>query len=302
MPIKNTGKLKATLIGFAAILMWGFTGLQVVSLKHIPTFELISLGLGTSFILACLFIIRKKTWQRLKAEPTPMILATMLGICVASSSFMGAMQMAPPERVVLLNYLWPFIIVFLAPIISKSPFRSRALLGVLLAFIGLYYLLTNGKGIVGFEWQYWKGYALSVISTLAWGIYVLFSRKYHAVSSDLIGIYIGVAAITACIFHCALEPFVMPTLRDWLIIFSIGLTSQGLAYLFWDYGIKHGHYLLLCTASYFTPVLSISLLIGFGYSQFTEWLYMAIALILLGNFIVSDFFGKIFIPLKQPKT
>lgn len=298
MQFKNPTKVKATLLGLLAIFMWSLTALQVISVSHIPVFQLISMGLGTAFIFGLLFIIRLQTLKDLIQLPKPMFFAGIFGICITSSTFFAALQFAPPERVVLINYLWPFVIVLFAPYILKKPFHWTNFFGVLLSFVGIYLLLTDGKGIHGFEWQYWKGYVLALIGAFFWGLYVLYSRKYPHITSAIISVFLGLAALSAFVLHLFFETFVKPTLIEGIIILSIGLTSQGLAYITWNYAIKNGYYFLLCTLSYLTPIFSIILLSVFGYSQFTTTLGMAIVMVLVGTFIVSDYFNNLLAHLK----
>lgn len=298
MQIKNPTKIKATLLGLLAIFMWSLTGLQVVSVSHIPVFQLISMGLGTAFIFGLIFIIRLQTVKDLIQVPMPMLLAGIAGICITSSTFFAAVQYAPPERVVLINYLWPFVIVLFAPYILSKRFHWTNFFGVLCAFFGIYLLLTDGRGIHGFEWQYWKGYIMALIGAFSWGVYVLYSRKYHHITSAIISVFLGLAAVTAFVLHLCFEHFVMPTVLDALIILSIGLTSQGLSYITWNFAIKNGYYFLLCTLTYLTPIFSIILLSIFGHSQFTETLVMAILMVLVGTFMVSDYFANLLARLK----
>ncbi len=206
----------------------------------------------------------------------------IMGIYGANLSFVYAMQCAPPEKVDLINYLWPILVTILSPLVFKAKVNFLSMLGVAIAFAGIFVVLTNGASLAGFEMQYWPGFLLALLNVIFWGTYVIVSKKNSTVPNEMIGLYCGIGAICSLIIHCYTENFLLPSNKELVTMITIGLTGQGLAYILWDYGIKSGHYYLLCTLSYFTPILSILLLVKFQYTMASDHLWIAATLVSLG--------------------
>jgi drug/metabolite transporter (DMT)-like permease len=95
-------------------------------------------------------------------------------------------------------------------------------------------------------------------------------------------------AVLAALFHLWLESFTVPTgATQWLAILGLGLGPVGLAFYFWDEGMKRGDIRLLGVASYATPLLSTLVMTALGLGQATAWLWLAAALITAGALLAA---------------
>ena len=78
------------------------------------------------------------------------------------------------------------------------------------------------------------------------------------------------------------EHTVIPTLKEFVLITSLGISGAGIAYQLWDYGAKHGNLILLSLLNYVTPVVSMSLLVCFGKESSSLALWVACAMVSFG--------------------
>ena len=67
----------------------------------------------------------------------------------------------------------------------------------------------------------------------------------------------------------------------------LGIGPVGLAFYFWDVGVKRGQIKVLGTLSYFAPLLSTFLLIAAGRALFSWTLLFACGLIVGGALLAS---------------
>lgn len=287
MPDTHNPLWSATALGCLALILWGFGAVLVASLSDMPRFELVTIVFASSCYLSLCRITANKTWYKVKKVPVKIWGIGILGIYFANLSFVCAMQYAPPEKVDLINYLWPIIVTIISPLLFKNNLKKYHFLGVAIAFIGIFILLTNGKGLEGFEPQYFFGYFLAALNAVFWSVYILFSKKNPHIPNEMIGIYCGIGAVCSLILHYKFETFVLPSDQQLITMITIGLAGQGLAYILWDRAIKFGHYYLLCTLSYFTPILSILLLVKFHYTQTSDQLWLAVTLVSFGAFLTE---------------
>jgi len=287
IPITHSPLWSATALGCIALILWGFGAVLVASLDSIPRFELVTFVFASSCYLSLCRITANQSWYKVKKVPVKIWIIGVLGIYFANLSFVCAMQYAPPEKVDLINYLWPIIVTFISPILLKNNIKKYHVLGVAIAFSGIFILLTNGKGLNGFEPQYMLGYFLAALNAIFWSLYILFSKKNPQIPNEMIGIYCGIGAVCSFVLHHKLETFIFPSNQQLITMITLGLTGQGLAYILWDKGIKFGHYNLLCTLSYFAPILSILLLVKFHYTQASHQLWIATILVSFGAFLTE---------------
>lgn len=263
-----------------ALIMWGFSASLFTTLKSIPPFETISCVFATSFILACIRLSLSKRWHLIAKTPLKFWGFGILGIYLANVCFVLALGHAPPENVELISYTWPIMALLWASLVLKNQIKTIHFFGSFLAFIGLYLLLAEPS--LTFSIHYWRGYLLTIGYALCWSIYVVCTKKYPTIPNEMIGLYCGIGAVCSCLLHLKTEHFILPSPKEWGLMVLIGLTGQGMAYWLWAHSIKYGHYYLLCTLSYFTPCLSIMLLIRFGLTQTREGLWPATVFICSG--------------------
>jgi drug/metabolite transporter (DMT)-like permease len=102
-----------------------------------------------------------------------------------------------------------------------------------------------------------------------------------------VGMYFGAAALLCGLCHWQYETFVIPNTSQISIILLMGLTTQGFAYLMWDYGSKRGNYKLLCMLSYGNPLIAFIVLALLNFSQPSVALFIATAMIVLAG-LLSD--------------
>lgn len=289
----NASKWIATAIGALALLFWSLGAVLVVAIGQLPIFEIQSIIFFSSFLLSFFRISFNRRWHIITKVPMTMWIVGVMGIYFANLFFVSAFGFAPPEKVDLINYLWPIMVILLSPIILEDKLKGHHLAGVGIAFFGIFILLTDGNGLVGFEYQYWLGYLLSFCNAICWTLYVLVSKRYPQVPNEIIGCYAGVAAICSFVCHLIFESFVMPSIEQWSMLILLGLTGQGLAYLFWDHGIKKGYYKLLCALTYASPIISILLLVHFEFVEMSQYLINATMLVTLGAFVTTTQFPQL---------
>ena len=172
-------------------------------------------------------------------------------------------------------------------VITNEKTQARHIIGSIISFFGVY-LLIAFDGVTDFKFDYLIGYISALFDALIWAVYVLVCRRYNKLHSEAIGIYCGVCAIFSIIAHLSTETFVMPTINQTVAIIIIGVMSQGLAYILWDQAIKKANFILLSTLSYFTPILSIAILILFSKASYSHALLAATILVTAGSFIANS--------------
>lgn len=277
-----TIKQYPTLIGYSALIFWALAAPFVVKIKSLPIFEIMSVVFSVSFILSATKLTLCRRWSKLK-QPWFLWLIGFLGIYGNNLLYIVAFKNAPAAHADLINYLWPIIVILFTGFLPNEKLSARHLFAASFGFTGIYILISQGEQ--GFDKQYLFGYIIAFLDALVWSTYTLMARHYGKTPVEIIGIYCGIGALCSILLHFRLEVLVYPHWEQWLILIMMGMTTQCLAYFFWDYGIKRGDFKLLTILSYGNPVLSIVFLIICGMASPSIELLVACMLVTTGGVI-----------------
>ena len=275
--------LRATLVGFSAILMWSLLSLLTVASGRIPPFQLAAMtfaiggGLG-----AATWAFRRDAVAALRQKPEVWALGVM-GLFGYHALYFMALRLAPPAEAQLVNYLWPLLIVLFSALLPNERLRAHHVAGVLLGLAGTVVLFI-GRGGIGFALEYLPGFAAALVAAFAWATYSVLSRRFPDVPTDAVAGFCLATALLSAICHLAFETTVWPeSATQWFAIVALGIGPVGAAFYAWDIGVKRGDIRVLGATSYAAPILSTFLLVLAGYAAASVSLTLAAALITAGG-------------------
>lgn len=284
----NKASNMATGIGYFGVICWSLSASLNVPLRNIPTFEIILMTYSIAFIAIMARVAIKGSWAQLKL-PILLYLLGILGVYGNDVLYISAFKYIPAVQADLINYLWPIGVVLFAALLPKEKFKARYLVAGLIGLFGIYILMLHNNHHWHFHQSAITGYILAFTGVVLWCGYVLLSHRYSNAPIEMIGVYCGVGALISLItLHTTGQPMVTPSSKQLLIIFIIGLTSQGYAYVLWEYGVKKGDYRFLSILSYGNPIISILLLAAFGLIQLNYLVIFAAILVTVAGIIASE--------------
>ncbi|MVA72442.1 EamA family transporter [Agrobacterium vitis] len=259
-------KVRATLIGFSAILMWSFLALFTAASGTMPPFQLsaICFAIGSLPGIAT-FMIRPERLTLLK-QPAKVWLVGIAGLFGYHFLYFTALRNAPAVEAGLIAYLWPLLIVFGSALLPGERLRWYHMAGAIAGLCGT--VLIIGKNGLSFDPAYAMGYGAALLCALTWSSYSLVTRRFDAVSTDVVTGFCLATALLSLLCHLWLETSVWPdSASQWLAVAGLGLLPVGAAFYAWDYGVKNGDIQILGAASYAAPLLSTLVLLVFGFGE-----------------------------------
>lgn len=181
----------------------------------------------------------------------------------------------------------PIWVALFSHFFTSEKLTPPKMLGILLAFIGVIFIVIWGKNEISFASDSFKGDIITLLAAIAWATYTILSKKYLKFynSTQYSGFMSMIGAIALILVG-------IPSMihLDWSgisyagyggIIYS-GLLSVGIAYLIWNNGIvKIG---AVKTAAYQNLVPILGLLFGvilLG-EPLTLFQYIGSSLVILG--------------------
>jgi drug/metabolite transporter (DMT)-like permease len=274
---RSTGRV--ALPALAAIALWGTLAALALRLAAVPPFLLT----GIALVIGSLVGVRALAHR----PPPPAALALgVYGLFGFHFFLFLALRRAPPVEANLVNYLWPLLIVVLAPLIVPGVrWSGQHALAALLGFSGAALLIGSGlEGLGGGELM---GYAFAAASALIWSTYSLMTRRFAHFPTAYVSWFCLVSGIASLACHFLFEPRFWPRGTDWLFIIALGVGPMGAAFFLWDRALKHGDPRVIGNLAYLTPLLSTLVLVALGAGSLTTVSLAAMALILAGAWLGS---------------
>jgi drug/metabolite transporter (DMT)-like permease len=276
------------------VLLWASTPLLVSEVsKELPIWEVNALVCGFSTLTLALAVTALGRWPALRALRGRQ-LASLLGLGAGAmfpytAVYYLAFALAPEAAgdANIINYLWPLWVLILSVPLLREPLSWNKILGMLVAFAGVY-LLVSGGNWIRFRAENLPAYVCAAIGAFFWGLFSVLSKRQEE-HEPLTALFLYLAASFVCFTLLALAlaaagaiRLAPPSGRAWLMVAGVGAGANGLGALCWVLTLRHSDTALASTLAYLTPFLALVYLALFRGTPIRPLQLAALALILGG--------------------
>jgi drug/metabolite transporter (DMT)-like permease len=270
--------MQANFHALGAIVLWASLATLGVSLQHIPPFLLTGLALVIGSVPA---------WPMLNQWRVPgrTLALGVYGLFGFHFLLFISLRHAPAVEANLVNYLWPLLLVVLAPLVLRDLRLTRVhVFAAVTGFAGAACaILGAGQGSAG-GWHW--GYLPALGSAFVWATYSLLTRRVSTFPTAAIGLFALVSGLLSLACHWLLEPPAALGQREWILIGVMGLGPLGAAFYLWDRALKLGDARHIGILSYLTPLLSTATLLWVTGRPW-QWNIAAAAVLIVGAAVVG---------------
>lgn len=278
-------KLRATLTGFAAILIWSFLALLTAASGKMPPFQLSAICFAIGSVPGIVVLILKPERLTLLRQPAKVWIVGIAGLFGYHFLYFTALRNAPAVEAGLIAYLWPLLIVVGSALLPGERLRWYHVTGAIAGLAGT--ILIVGRNGFHFEGAYAIGYCAAFLCAFTWSGYSLLTRRFDAVSTDVVTGFCLATSVLSLACHIGLETTIWPeTILQWIAVVGLGLFPVGAAFYAWDYGVKNGDIQILGAASYAAPLLSTLILTLFGFAE-PSWGIAGACLLVTGGAVLA---------------
>lgn len=267
----------------ASIVLWGTLAAAVGdALKGVPAAALVL----WSFVFAAPTLVGwelargRKPRDFLRARWDVVALG-LWGIFGYHALLFAALERAPIVEANLLNYLWPLLMVLLAPVLGRERLLPSAVAGALAGFAGAALVVTQGKWIVPAR-EAMFGYVLALAAAIAWSSFSVLLRRAGAAGANRMTLFTVCALPAAFALAAARGELAPPPGRALLAAAWLGIGPMALAFVCWDRAMARGSAARIGVLSYLDPLLSTLCVAAVLGSALTGATWIGMALIVGG--------------------
>jgi drug/metabolite transporter (DMT)-like permease len=266
----DRGHTLATLLGIAAIVIWG--SLIGVARSVIEQVGVLWSAAAVSLVGGGLGLVVTKVWVTRRPESVTLSVRYLFGcgllFVVYNAAIYIAIRLAADRsqtvEIGLVNYLWPALTVALGVPILRHKAGPGLLPGLIIAMVGIYLGMTTGKEIslqtIGRNlltgpWPY----VLGLLAAISWALYSNIARRWAGNARDgAVPIFLLATGVVLAAAAAAFEPLPRHTwtVRAVAELLYLAVFPTLLAYVFWDTAMRRGNIILVSSVSFFTPLIS----------------------------------------------
>ena len=285
---RGLNKPQSTLIGFAAVIMWGFLAYLSKSAEAIPPLQLNAMGFFVGGLVGVSsWPFRRQAYLVLFGQKWQVWALNVGALFSCHLLYFIAIRNAPAVEVSLIAYTWPLLIVVFSAFAPGEKLKWYHVLGVALGVAGAFIVISKGQlNLLSGGLQ--LGHIIAIPYAIMWAGFSVFIRKYGSVPSDIVAGFCFACAALSGVVHFVVEPTLwMLNSSQWFAVVSLGLLPMGLAFYAWDFGMKHGDRMILGVSSYAAPLLSTLVLIVSGFAVYHWSIAIGCLLITAGAIIAA---------------
>lgn len=266
-----SGAGAGTAAGLAAVVLWSWTGpCLAAGTRGLGAMPFLAITSAVGAMTGAAFHARRGGGHRLRdlvALPPRVLVAGFFGVAVYTLLLTLAVGLAAEQdlaQIVLVNYLWPVLVVVLGAALGVD--RARPGLAALAALLGFTGVVVS-RGLDAFERPAGSllPHGLALLGATAWSLYSVLLRRWRVPEeSNGSTIQFAVCAVMAAALAFAGGDWQALGARPGLVTglavaFVHGVGPVGLGYALWELGMKRGDARLVAVAANFIPLANAGL-------------------------------------------
>lgn len=262
----------------AAVIIWSTLAVSVTYCQNVSPLFLTGAALFIGGLIGL-------PWLKFWIMPWRLFVLGTFCMLAYHVIYFYALQLADPIGVSLLHYLWPVLIVLLAPFfVANGRLSCKSIVAGAIGFAGAI-ISCNPDYSMGAG--NWVGYALAFLSAILWAVYSLLAKQYPGVRSASVGLFCIVSGAACLVLYRVGAQWPTLTSSETFAILYMGIGPMGGAFYLWDYAMKKANHEQVAVLSYATPVLSTAFLAMY-LSVGMQWYIWVGASLIVVSMVVSN--------------
>ena len=180
----------------------------------------------------------------------------VIGIFLYDLFFYLGINAMQASQAFIINYLWPIMTVLFACIILKEKFTIRKIIAIIISFIGVIIVSSNGN-LLSIEKSSLMGTIYCLLAALLYGLFSALNKKQNYNKYTSMMLFYFNSTIISLIYVIATKRFFVPELSQTLGLLWIGIFTSAVAYTSWALALAKGDTARISNIAYLTPFISL---------------------------------------------
>jgi len=228
---------KAYIFAIIVVLFWSTIGAAFkLTLEYVNFEELVFYSTLVSLLFLSLTLISQRKHHLIRSLTRKELLySALMGFLNPFLYYLiliKAYSILMAQEVVVLNYLWPVVLVLLSIPLLKQRIGPKSIIAILISFTGSYIVATQGD-IFNLRFNNLTGVLLAFGSTFIWALYWIYNLKDRR--DAVVKLFLNFVFGACYVFAAALLTGHMgiPNGRAVLGGAYIGVFEMGITFVFW---------------------------------------------------------------------
>jgi drug/metabolite transporter (DMT)-like permease len=287
---------KSLMFALMAVLFWSTIGSAFkLTLNYLNFVQVLLFASFVAVIfLAVTLTISGKMRNIVNAGPGNIGMSAIMGFLNPFAYYLillKAYSILQAQEAVVLNYIWPMILVLLSIPFLRQKISPISFLALLISFSGIFVIATEGR-ILTMRFSHPAGVALALVSAFFWASYWLLNLKDKREETEKLFMNFAFGFLYILIYAISTSNLVLPGIKGVTGVIYIGLFEMGITFVLWLKALKYAENTArVSNLVYLSPFLSlifVSVFVG------EKILISTIAglILIIGGILIQHFSGK----------
>jgi len=251
-----------------------------------------------SFILIIALFVSREGFSLAKSDILKIFSLGIIGNTAFQLLFIHGLNWTTASKTSVIMAMTPVLVALLATLLKQERLHWAGWLGIVISFIGFYFVITNQVGTFHFSWEELRGDLMILIGNFFWAIYTVFSKPFLKKISPLKWTSITLAVGTLFYLPFAASDIVRIqwseiSFKAWAALFYSALFAIAICYVIWYASVRRVGNSKTAVYGYLSPIFTII----FAYLLISEritFLQIGGALIIFAGVYLTRFGYRLF--------
>ena len=280
---------KEYIYAIISVLLWSTTAtVSKLLLGSLDSMQILLLSSLFSFIfLLIINCINGSIKEIKKYKPKDYLIIFslgLIGIFLYDLFFYLGINAMQASQAFIINYLWPIMTVLFACIILKEKFTLRKIIAIIISFIGVIIVSSNGN-IINIDKSSVMGTVYCMLAAILYGLFSVLNKKQNYNKFTSMMLFYFCSFIISLIYVLVSKKTFIPELSQLFGVLWIGIFTSAIAYTSWALALAKGDTARISNIAYLTPFISLLWTGIILKEQISLYSVLGLIIIVLGIFI-----------------
>lgn len=252
---------KSYLYAGTSILMWSTTAtVSKLLLGSINSMQILVMSSLFAFLFLFIRNLIKGDLKELKKYPfndyKQIVIIGLLGTFLYNLFLYLGIQNMQASQAFIINYLWPIMTVIFACIILKEKMTFRKVIAIILSFIGVIIVTSNGN-LLSIDKNSLIGAFYCILAAISYGLFAVLNKKKNYDKYLSMMLFYLISFIISFVYILITKEWFVPQVNQLIGLIWIGVFTSAIAVTAWALVLEKGDVTKISNLAYITPFLSL---------------------------------------------